>query len=770
MPTDDFGLPPGFKLEEEVDYGKPALSVGAMSTTTGAITPPSSPGRPALLDTLSKEYGLEPSILPTLSKIEIGDNPKAQTFGDVNKITTFEGQGFRQPFGDVNKITSKDFVDLSNQEVARIGGSEPGLVTLAGGAGAGSLPPGFVLEGQDQSSAPSRAAPGLPRGYVLDNGGGKAEPKADNRSEFMKGLVGGLVGQTPKMVGDALEGFGHISGSDTLILHGGDISKWGAKKLKGYQAKAGSITDVWKAPSKTLDYLSYGLGQGLSSIAPGFVGMIAGGAAGSVAGMPLLGAVAGVSMPSYIQNYGDVYGSAKEDAGITKRVNAGEISKADVAKVAAIAAIPMAILDSLSLLTTAGLSKAAAAAAKAELRKMLIDSVVKKSLMRAVGKGMATEGITEGIQEVISQWAQDWLGSETSKSDKFIKVVDNAILGSLPGGAIAGAHGAKQKFIDGADKGPSDLVEKIFGKGAVDAIGGPSSTRVFIEQTIAGLPADASDTDVKDALVKGYAGAVASSKTADASAVPAPSPVQPGTVPKSSQSGPPPLPSAPQQYALLRKAGYSAQDIMGMAPAQIQTELLDAESLGVTVEPDEIAAFSAEMQPQPASGPQQQVDDSPSAEPFSDIRAQITDVINPDMPRSGVYLSVDNIASISGNPEQMAELDALVQSNGLVPVPDIDGKGGVALVKDQDTANAVGSAVQSGQDLQSILGMITGAGTGKVAGADTVVQQRTPKPQAGKIYPAGTAKSYWRLRAKALSLPPMRLRLRSLWRCRAVPL
>lgn len=104
--------------------------------------------------------------------------------------------------------------------------------------------------------------------------------------------------------------------------------------------------------------------------------------------------------------------------------------------------------------------------------------------------------------------------------------------------------------------------------------------------------------------------------------------------------------------------------------------------------------------------------DTPSAEPLSDLNAQLADLADPDSPRLGVYLSLANMQQVGDVP-----------SVG-VPLADFDGKGGVLIAKNRATAEELLAMREEGIELQAILGYATGAGSGKPAGANIAVQQR----------------------------------------------
>jgi hypothetical protein len=111
--------------------------------------------------------------------------------------------------------------------------------------------------------------------------------------------------------------------------------------------------------------------------------------------------------------------------------------------------------------------------------------------------------------------------------------------------------------------------------------------------------------------------------------------------------------------------------------------------------------------------PQEQMPDVPSAEPISDLNAQLADLADPDSSRLGVYLSPDNM-------RQVGELPGVG-----VPLANFDGKGGTLIAKDRRVAEELlAMRDQGGGNMQEILGLATGAGAGKVPGSDIAVQQR----------------------------------------------
>ncbi len=118
--------------------------------------------------------------------------------------------------------------------------------------------------------------------------------------------------------------------------------------------------------------------------------------------------------------------------------------------------------------------------------------------------------------------------------------------------------------------------------------------------------------------------------------------------------------------------------------------------------------------------------DAPSAEPVSDIEAQILSMRAGE--RDGVYLSAANVENLQSQPEFVNRIaEALNSAEGAQIVQNVDGKGGIMVAANADVARNIEEAVKAGVDVQTVLGEATGAGTGKPADATAVVQQKTPE-------------------------------------------
>ena len=130
----------------------------------------------------------------------------------------------------------------------------------------------------------------------------------------------------------------------------------------------------------------------------------------------------------------------------------------------------------------------------------------------------------------------------------------------------------------------------------------------------------------------------------------------------------------------------------------------------------------AGVPPAAPSGAAPAAADTPTAEPAKDLRAQFTDMKDKKTPRQGVFLSTDNLA----NMETAKGADALsvrsqlngAKKNGRT----VETPNGLLIVKDAETAKAVTARLAGGEDPQSVIGSLTGAGAGKTEDMTAVVQ------------------------------------------------
>lgn len=123
-----------------------------------------------------------------------------------------------------------------------------------------------------------------------------------------------------------------------------------------------------------------------------------------------------------------------------------------------------------------------------------------------------------------------------------------------------------------------------------------------------------------------------------------------------------------------------------------------------------------ETPPPPAAVPA--VPDKPSAEPPSDLKAQV-DAIGTS--RKHVYLSAENVKNLG--PEGVKTL-----AGKYIVTKNFDKEGGVLISQDHsERSKATALRKKNGDDMQKTLGALTGAGEGKKPDQTAVVQGQTPE-------------------------------------------
>jgi hypothetical protein len=185
------------------------------------------------------------------------------------------------------------------------------------------------------------------------------------------------------------------------------------------------------------------------------------------------------------------------------------------------------------------------------------------------------------------------------------------------------------------------------------------------------------------------------------------------------RGGPPqiiePMPAAPLEQDMSAPPEFSQErlpgpDLTGGGRRPTRADFMRARAEQQRAE--QYAGTVVDPRQQDMFVPQPQMPDEPSAEPIGDLEAQLNDLVDPDSSRLGVYLSPANM-------QQLGDVPAVG-----VPLANFDGKGGVLIAKDRAAANDLVAMRDQGVDMQEILGLATGAGSGKPAGADIAVQQR----------------------------------------------
>lgn len=299
------------------------------------------------------------------------------------------------------------------------------------------LMPAFTApEGQ-----PSEAS-ALPQGATLLGQKPAPQQKASGHGELYKGFVGGTVAQNPAMFGSALEALGLSVGLEDVANFGSGITKEANARGANYVARVPGIQDIrtdnigdmW---NDFTDWAAYGVGQGLSSTLP----TVATGAAGALITQSPIGAIAGAVGPSYFLNLGDMHEQLKDE--LKKKITDGDVSRQDVARTAALVAIPLAALD------IGGATKILGIGAKEAFKKTLARKIAAR-----VAEGVRAEGITEVLQQIIEEFTAAKMSGHPDIENRTMNVVNAGLVGAMTGGLLGPVAGGTGERINREQGGP----------------------------------------------------------------------------------------------------------------------------------------------------------------------------------------------------------------------------------------------------------------------------------------------------------------------------
>lgn len=279
--------------------------------------------------------------------------------------------------------------------------------------------------------------------------GDVGQSKQDQHWAITRGFMRGVRKENPDMAAEALEGFSHLAPSEFkgALSSGSTYLKDLAKRSpEEYASRAGSMYDI-KGFNDAMTWAGETIGQGVASSLPSFAFGTAGAVGGAAVAGPAgaaAGGVAGASVPSYVMGYGEVYKALKdEDLGDGKR-----IKPEDAAKYAAIAAVPIAALDAVSLgpiITKLGGMDA--------VRHELARSMAKR-IAKEVAKGAGREGITETMQEMVKDAAVSLAADKPFWTTEHAKGwLESGVGGALTGGAMSAPGGIRGPRSEGAAAG-----------------------------------------------------------------------------------------------------------------------------------------------------------------------------------------------------------------------------------------------------------------------------------------------------------------------------
>ncbi len=503
------------------------------------------------------------------------------------------------------------------------------------------------------------------------------------KATFLEALDRG-VDSTQNMLFSATEAAGELIGDQDLTTYGREGRIFNENELKAAKPKQEfqSIED-WG------DF-----GQYLKELAgdqiPFMAGPIAGGVAGAAAGAPFgpygiaIGSTIGAFVPSMVLGTGETQSAIKE-----KDPNAVEpgLAFAGGTAIGALDSIlPGTVGKSVSkklglgseLVKRFGKDKAEAIATKA-LLKPVNDSMIKRTA-KGAAIGMATESVTESVQEAISELTATY-ATDTDVDWKQLKhnMIEGAPGGFFMGGGIGGvtsAFAGKERQGEDQDGSSNEEIEQPVN--GVDQQPPPIPPQNVVPQPppIPGARTDTTPPPIPSQAQSGVA-------------FPTATQVETATLP----------PALPNELEILRSQGWQDDAIAEMSPEERATEV------------DEIRRNRSKTL----------ADDSPTAEPVADLVAQVRDLVDQKDSRKAVWVPPTSVAELEKNPSEQEEL----LGSG-VPIENFDGKGGMLIAEDvRVAANAV-EARDNGQDIQEVVGPLTGSGTGKPADGSIVVQQITP--------------------------------------------
>lgn len=572
-------------------------------------------------------------------------------------------------FGSVENITSRDFLQMWEDKVARLGsGAAPRPATES--AEAPSAPAQGDLLRRVLSAQPNERAKivedylyeslGIPRPKpkkeelldfsdqavpldFSDLAVDPAKPQGAERASFGDAFGRG-VDIAQQLGYGAVEAFGEATGLEGLTQWGREGRERNFKEAQQYAPRQ-QFVDI-KGIGDFIQWAKETVGEQIPIMAP----ILAGSAAGAAMGAPLgplgvtIGGMIGAFVPGWVLGTGEVQSAIKEKD--PKAVAPGWAFAGGTA---------IAALDSIlpgkvgSALVKAFGKETAEEVAKRALTKPVKEGWIKTGA-KGTAKGMAVEGVTEAIQEAIAEVAAAQATGKDIDPNLGRQMLEAGAAGALFGGLMGGPTA----IIEGAGK-------------------------------------DAGDEKGKDQL-----------------RLPPPEGQQKAQEkPKAKPSEPPP--AAADDVAILKADGWSDEAIADMDPEEIAATAADARARGVQ------------------AAPVQKAPDQPSAEPVKDLVAQARDMLDPKKPRRALYLSRDNLEALLNDQKGSADLIQALSKGSVVSVDNFDDRGGMLVVPDDETAQWAVDQKAAGRDIQEILGELTGAGTGKPVDGSAVVQQVTPE-------------------------------------------
>lgn len=265
---------------------------------------------------------------------------------------------------------------------------------------------------------------GLPGRELIDQ---YPLPEDVPRSQLRQSFTHTLFAQTPKLYVEGMKAAANAVGQSAETE--ATLKSWQDwidrnAPAADHKPRVDNFMTVWESGSvnDAMDYLAFGVGSALGSMAP----TVAGAAAGAAVAGPA-GAMAGGFATSYLQSVGSVHQQIAEEVEEMK----ADVSKEKMGAIALSAGVLMAGLDAF------GVSRLLGEASKA------VRGQVIRNIVGAMARGASTEGITEALQATIEQMtAAAVSGKEAFTAERAIAIANEGFVGMLGGTVISGGTGA----------------------------------------------------------------------------------------------------------------------------------------------------------------------------------------------------------------------------------------------------------------------------------------------------------------------------------------
>ena len=242
------------------------------------------------------------------------------------------------------------------------------------------------------------------------------------------------------MLGSSIEGFGSLTGIESLQEYGAGVSERNKAELAAQEAGATRLKDIKEAEGildtagETASFTGSALGETLPMSGAVVGGSLIGAKTGAAFGGPA-GAAIGTVVGGFAANYPFIYGENVEAQ--KEAVAQGLKPEVDYAT-AALYAIPATALDTIATLFTFGLAKLGGGVGKQIMDEALQSGGVFTRGAKNVAAGTVTEVPTEVGQEIISRYQSGQSIDSPEAIDSYVEV---AAAAAAVGSSIRGTTG-----------------------------------------------------------------------------------------------------------------------------------------------------------------------------------------------------------------------------------------------------------------------------------------------------------------------------------------